>query len=249
MKSLSFSTSLVLFVLAVAHAHEDSSKPLSNIRTVEADDSKHDRQLSMWGSFLSFVKCPPGPLGFGCSGNSGGSSSGGGSSGGTSSSGASTDGTSSNGSSSSTGSGSTASESSSGSSTSGEESDANYTDDGGSESNVSGTNDSNGKSYNTYSENYGGEESGTGGTAAAIGVRNTGYTWAMVLGGMALLATGVAAVAHATSKNHETVSAAGSEGAHKLKGSVKKRNVAFKDAMKLKLGWRKEVSDLEESLA
>ena len=54
MKSLKFSTSLVLFVLAIVHAHEDSSKPVSNIRTVAADDtSRHDRQLSMWSSFLS----------------------------------------------------------------------------------------------------------------------------------------------------------------------------------------------------
>jgi len=45
------------------------------------------------------------------------------------------------------------------------------------------------------------------------------------------------------------VSAAGSGGAYTLTGSVIKLNVAFKDAMKLKLGWRKEVSDLEESLA
>jgi len=49
------------------------------------------------------------------------------------------------------------------------------------------------------------------------------------------------------SKNNETVSAAGG---HKLTGSVKKRNVAFSTAMRKKLGWkRKEVSDLEESLA
>lgn len=56
--------------------------------------------------------------------------------------------------------------------------------------------DSDGNYYSYYSND--GEESVTGGTAAANGLRKTGYTWAMVLGGMALLATGVAAVAHAT---------------------------------------------------
>jgi hypothetical protein len=45
------------------------------------------------------------------------------------------------------------------------------------------------------------------------------------------------------------VSAVEAGGAYTLTGSVIKMNVAFKDAMKLKLGCRKDVSDLEESLA
>lgn len=45
------------------------------------------------------------------------------------------------------------------------------------------------------------------------------------------------------------MSAAESGGAYTLTGSVIKINVAFKDAMKLKLGRRNEVSDLEESFS
>jgi hypothetical protein len=61
----------------------------------------------------------------------------------------------------------------------------------------SGSSGSGGSSSSSSDASGSSTSSGSSGSAAT-GVRNTGYAWAMVLGGMALLATGVAVVAHAT---------------------------------------------------
>eukprot|EP00979_Chaetoceros_neogracilis_P001813 scaffold330_cov179-Chaetoceros_neogracile.AAC.1 len=61
MKSLIRSTILVLIFLALANAHDELSKPLSSIRAVSTRN-KGVRRASVWGSFLNFLRCPPGPL-------------------------------------------------------------------------------------------------------------------------------------------------------------------------------------------
>jgi hypothetical protein len=56
------------------------------------------------------------------------------------------------------------------------------------------------------------------------------------------------------SKNNDlatgsTQKASAAGGAHALSGVVGKRNKAFKNAMRKKLGWKKDASGLSESLA
>jgi len=82
------------------------------------------------------------------------------------------------------------------------------------------------------------------------------FGWLMIVGGVAMVGMVVGGVVYSKSGGSAAGilgaggSAAGSN--HELTGAVKKRQRAFKEAMKIKLGWKRGdsvSSDLRESLA
>lgn len=176
MKAVLLRQTLMICLVLFASAAQDVSKPKTSLRSIERSGNNH-RHLSIWADFLSFVRCPPGPLGRGChdndSGSSGGSNSG--DSDNDKDSGSSTD------------SGkSWYSKRSSG----GDNSDASYTD-----NNDASDNGDVSSQQNAYYSN--GRGGAGGGTAAASYLRNS-TSWIAIIGGLALLATGIAVIMHKT---------------------------------------------------
>ncbi|GFH51168.1 predicted protein [Chaetoceros tenuissimus] len=221
MKVVLLRQTLMICLALFASAAQDVSKPKTSLRSIERTENNH-RDLSMWASFLSFVRCPPGPLGNGCRDDDSGSSGTGDSSGGDSDndkdSGSSTD------------SGRWYSNRSSG----GDNDASDNNDASGNDGEVS-------SQQNAYYSN--GRGGAGGGTAAASYLRNS-TSWIAIIGGLALLATGIAVIMHKTSQNEKVADG------HVLTGSVQKRNKAFSKAMTKKLGWKKTGNaDLEETLA
>lgn len=168
MKAVLLRQTLMICLVLFASAAQDVSKPKTSLRSIERTENNH-RDLSMWASFLSFVRCPPGPLGNGCRDDDSGSSS---SSGTDKDSGSSTD------------SGKWYSKRSSG----GDNDASDNNDASGNDGEVS-------SQQNAYYSN--GRGGAGGGTAAASYLRNS-TSWIAIIGGLALLATGIAVVMHKT---------------------------------------------------
>lgn len=170
MKAVLLRQTLMICIVLFASAAQDVSKPKTSLRSIERSGNNH-RHLSIWADFLSFVRCPPGPLGNGChdkhSGSSGGSNSG-------------DDGDSDR------DSGSSTNKRSSG----GDNSDASYSDN----NDASDNGDVSSQQSAYYSNGRGGTG---GGTAAASYLRNS-TSWIAIIGGLALLATGIAVIMHKT---------------------------------------------------
>lgn len=160
---------LMICIVLFASAAQDVSKPKTSLRSIERYGNNH-RHLSIWADFLSFIRCPPGPLGNGCRDNDSGSSGG-------SNSGGDSDNEEDSGSSTESGSG-------------GDNSDASYSD-----NNDASDNGDVSSQQNAYDSN--GRGGAGGGTAAASYLRNS-TSWIAIIGGLALLATGIAVIMHKT---------------------------------------------------
>lgn len=179
MKAVLLRQTLMICLVLFASAAQDVSKPKTSLRSIERTGNNH-RELSIWADFLSFVRCPPGPLGNGCRDDSGSS--------GTSDS--------------SSGKKDSDNDKDSGSSTdSGKSWWSNRSSGGDTDASDNSDSDASGNDGEVSSQQNAYYSSGRGGagggTAAASYLRNS-TSWIAIIGGLALLATGIAVIMHKT---------------------------------------------------